>query len=227
VEQLLNVKVKHWRTTRFKPVNAHMVACSIILLFTLTNSHLLFTIGFTKTVNGTHIEYCFELNDVPFVVDMWEKFHLCAYFLAPSIMLVVSNITLIFAMKKKLKLVYFNKHVSFVMVSRAASSTCGGCPNNLSPSRSIVIMRMNQINVTKMIIIESFLFILMTMPTSFASFYLVELVKTDVGMLFLGLSDSISLTFNAFSMFLYVFFNKIFRHEFKIFFSKLACYYNK
>jgi hypothetical protein len=149
------------------------------------------------------------------------------YFLLPAVALVVSNTILVFAMKKQLKMVYYNKHVSFVLITRTMPACTGSGSGSSRNTRSFVVMRTNQLSVNKTILLGSVLFILMTLPTSIASFFFTELIKTEVGHLLLSLADSISLTFNAFNMFIYVLLNKIFRHEFKNFFGKLLCFGQK
>ncbi len=228
IERILNVKIKHWRTLYFKPPKAHLVCIVLIMVFVLLNSHLFFTIGSTKYINGTRVDFCFEEENVPFIINFIQKLHLFMYFFLPSLALVISNLTLIFSMKKQLKMVYYNKHVSFVLITRTSRNTSSGSNTGSGRnSRSFVVMRTNQLSVNKTLCLDSLLFIFMTLPTSIVSFFFVELMKTPEGQLVISLADSISLTFNAFNIFVYVLLNKVFRHEFKNFFGKLLCFNQK
>jgi hypothetical protein len=67
VEQYLSVEVKHWRTNYFKPRRAYLTATGLVLFFVALNSHVLFTFGYTREVNGTVTEYCYEPSYMPSV----------------------------------------------------------------------------------------------------------------------------------------------------------------
>ena len=85
--------------------------------------------------------------------------------------------------------------------------------------------KMHSINVT--IMVMTFLFIGMTLPCAFASFYFNELIVTDLGYFFIVLSNCISFSYHGLNCLLYYFSNKRFRNEFLAFFGKKNISHNR
>ena len=85
--------------------------------------------------------------------------------------------------------------------------------------------KLRSINVT--IMVMTFLFILMTLPCAFASFYFNELIVSDLGYFFIVLSNCISFSYHGLNCVLYYFSNKKFRAQFLAFFGKKIIIYNK
>ena len=85
--------------------------------------------------------------------------------------------------------------------------------------------KMQSINVT--IMIMTFLFIGMTLPCAFASFYFNELIVSDVGYFFIVFSNCISFSYHGLNCLLYYFSNKRFRNEFLDFFGRKNFNHNK
>ena len=76
-------------------------------------------------------------------------------------------------------------------------------------------MNKKQTKVNKIVILMTFSFILMTLPTAIASFYYNYLKSFKLGSFLILLFNSITFSFHAFNFFIFVFENKTFKNKLK------------
>lgn len=200
IEQFLSVKIKIWRKKHFKPKYAYLVCSGIVVLFIAVNINVLVTFGQKAFVNNTLTDFCF--NDINFIkpwMGIYGTVHLAIYSIIPFILLSISNISLIFYIKKSKKCL-----VSSIVI------------NNKKQHSNIMRQRMN-----KTIIYTTALFILMTLPTATTSLFYTKLIASDGGLFLIRFFNSISFSFHGLNFFVHLLFNKKFRAVFFVFLNTL------
>jgi hypothetical protein len=135
----------------------------------------------------------------------WGKVHLFLYSVIPFGFLVAANVALLLKVRRGSRSV---RATSIHPIHPSQSQT--------DPSRrkSLAASSLKEKSINKIVFTTSFLFVLMTLPTATATFLFSVLVQTDLGQVFIALVDCVSLSFNAFNLFIYVVLNKLFRQEF-------------
>ena len=195
VDQCLSVKMKVWRTTYFKPKQAYLVCSLIILFFALANTYVLFKFGHKELINETQLVICEEYSDSTSIklISAWSQIHSIIYSILPFVILAVSNSILICNLIRTKR----------GKIRRSRNSKKG--------------QEMSSVN--GMVICQAFLFILMTFPSFFISFFYFNLLQTNSGLLFVKACNAFSCTFHAIGFLIYIVTNKQFRVLFLHFFS--------
>lgn len=77
------------------------------------------------------------------------------------------------------------------------------------------LSRKRKTEMTRTIIIVTFLFVVLSVPSAFATFYYNQLVVLDIGPMLITLLDDIQFSFPAFNFIILYFTNKLFAQEVK------------
>ena len=122
---------------------------SVISFICLLNSYLLFS---DRLIKYDNTYKCYTLSNGFKIIEKWEKIHLFLYSFFPFVIMTVFNILLI-------RIIKVSKKVNSVSVLRDGSN------NN----------HQNKKNLTSTLLIISFLFLLMTLPSTIAFSFLIEI----------------------------------------------------
>jgi hypothetical protein len=163
-------------------------------------------------VNGTVTEHCYEQTYMPIINITWGQIHLFLYSIEPFVFLFLANVALVVKIKSR-KMVAKTTKAANTMHNDGGPTTTHGRVSVSGPSK--------QKSMNRVIIVTSVLFVLMTLPTATATFLFSIMVQTALGRMLLSFVDCVSLSFNAFNLFIYVLLNKVFRQEF---FNLFTCF---
>jgi hypothetical protein len=182
VEQLLSVMIKHWRTIYFKPIRARLTAAGLVAFFLILNSHVLFTFGYTRDVNGTMIEFCYEPTYMPEIKISWGKTHLFLYSVVPFVLLFLANVALVVKIQRRRTLISGTKANTLTADLEAAYITTNGRAS---------ISSNKQKSMNRVIFVTSLFFVIMTLPTATATFLFSILVQSELGRMFISFVDCV------------------------------------
>lgn len=189
----MSIQIKHWKNVYFGFKRALLVVLSIIGILLLLNINILFTFGYDIVIANTSASLCFEVEGYPSTrwMTIWGKIHLMLYSVVPFIVLLIVNFLLVRKIMSRKKI-----HLSISNVTNEKKS------------------RKND-RINRTVLLLTFLFILMTLPSASASFFFTTLVTSDFGLFLIVLFNCISFSYHGFNFIFMAFSNKIFFEEYK------------
>lgn len=123
------------------------------------------------------------------------------YSVIPFIILAISNFSLI-------GYLYYKSHFQSISKNLKIQKTA-----------SMKFKNQRQDAMSKMIIFMTFLFVAMTLPTAYASFFFARLIQTDHGYFLIVLFNCITFSYHGLNFLIYYVSNLKFRSEFRKLFS--------
>ena len=195
---MLSIFVKHWKAVYFKPRRAIWASVFLILFFLSINSNILFTFGYEEyAINSTKpLLFCFEVDIYPSTKWMttYGRIHLMLYSVMPFIILAILDVILIYKLYRRDNSLRQGNDNRFISRNRRNS-------------------RLEA--MSKVVILITVSFIVLTLPIACASSFFAKLALTDQGLFIIVLLDCLSFSYHAFNIVISYRFNGIFKQEIK------------
>ncbi|CAF1312163.1 unnamed protein product, partial [Didymodactylos carnosus] len=199
-DRAMNIYFLFWKKGLGKPHNATYIIFVVAICIILLNSHLLFLNGFVdRTCTPYGKQTCIvcykRLIDYRYVFPKWEKVHLILYNLIPFTIMSMCNVFIIY------RTLTATKRLS----KRQTNSHNASTKNRIRKQRQL----------TTMLILVTFLFIILTMPAMIYHVFLRHLFekKKPLKYILQGILLCIQFTSHAINFFVYCFTASNFRDE--------------
>ena len=237
MDQYLAIRLIHWRTLYFKAKHALLASLLVIAFFVALNAHIVATFGYmgvrnqtltstssngtTTTVQVVSVSVCICYYDEAYKsatrwMEIWGRIHLLFYSVLPFALIIACNTALIVFLVKqrrrgrsKTAPTLFSTNTTntanIISASSSLSSSFSSTESTFKQKRS------RSINWT--ICCVTFLFVCMTLPNAFASFFFSQLFASDVGATFVMAANAVSFTYHGLSFALFYATNRVYRLE--------------